>query len=470
MDRAISLSREMSQSTISLHDFFADSCAVLWSWVSGEMGEDSLPALFRFIFFHAARRQYFDAARAQVMPHLTVGLLAKSWRAHSCFGAGPFPGKFHISEDEEKFTFHLHPCGSGARLWLRGIYAEGKGGACVRQARTWTYGRDHFPVYCVHCPFLNEILPWESTYGALLWPVDPPEKFGKDECRWYVYKNPGDIPEHHYGRLGIRRKRKSSGSASGTFRRIFSERELVEMSRPVTDRLAEALGRNDIRQSARLVREVRDEFLTLHDLYVMMISATLTYIAAFLGEDRLGNALEVQYERCVRPILRELAGRTAMDRVAFLAGRVFGADACNGTGLHGARFHLEETDQSCRFILAPCGSGGRLINSGACDPMPLTVRYREQVENSLARWGTHLLPLPEKPVAMVFPRLVTHFTQRKPYDQGRTRSPRSWSFDRKNLPYYCCQCGMLQQKLGDSVLRIRPPYKKGDVCRWEIDP
>jgi hypothetical protein len=121
-----------------------------------------------------ALRQFYAPACIDAPPHLSVFLLAKSWRAHSCFGDGEHPGKFTISEDAEKFTFHLRPCGSGLRLWRKGFYAPGKYAKRTEAARPWNYRRERFPYYCVHCPFLNEILPYESPYGALLWPVDPP--------------------------------------------------------------------------------------------------------------------------------------------------------------------------------------------------------------------------------------------------------------------------------------------------------
>ena len=45
-----------------------------------------------------------------------VHALAATWRAHSCSGTGPHPGAFTITEDDEKFTFDMNPCGSGQRL------------------------------------------------------------------------------------------------------------------------------------------------------------------------------------------------------------------------------------------------------------------------------------------------------------------------------------------------------------------
>jgi hypothetical protein len=53
---------------------------------------------------------------------LIAEALAATWRAHSTSGVGPRPGAFEISEDDEKLTFTMNPCGSGQRLWRNHRY------------------------------------------------------------------------------------------------------------------------------------------------------------------------------------------------------------------------------------------------------------------------------------------------------------------------------------------------------------
>ena len=53
-----------------------------------------------------------------------VGLLAATWRAHSAGGVGEHPGRFTVTEDDEKVTFTMNPCGSGQRLVRRGLYEQ----------------------------------------------------------------------------------------------------------------------------------------------------------------------------------------------------------------------------------------------------------------------------------------------------------------------------------------------------------
>jgi len=468
IDGAIALTDEMAGSRILLHDFFADSCTVLWSWIGDYFGENAIDPMFRYIFARSAKRQFFDAARAQVMPHLSVYLLSKSWRAHSCFGRGKHPGKFSVTEDKDKFTFHLHPCGSGSRLWKKGWYAPEAGGKLSESHHPWTYNRKNFPYYCIHCPFLNEILPYESTYGALLWPVDPPGD-DSDACAWHIYKNPNNIPIHYYDRMGLTRKTIPTGPYPVRKKSFFTENELLEMSRPMTDRIIEKLTAGDAATALKLCREVKDEFLVLHDLYVNMLASTLSFISEMDSETALGNALNHQYDLCVyRQIVKPISSMPIRKKAAFLASHIFGTDNCNGTGYYPGKFQINETDTKIIFTLTPCGSGGRLLRSGADKPMRNFQKWRERIETGFITFLSHHLLLPEPLVRSVFPLMVTHFTQRKPNGLGKTVNPHAWSFNRSGIPYFCCQCGMLQKNIGIDHLRIVPPTHRGDACVWEL--
>ncbi len=468
LHQALSLTEEMRNSRILLHDFFADSCTILWSWVGEQMGEEILEDMFRYIFAQSARRQYFDAAPAQVLPHLTVFLLAKSWRAHSCFGVGEFPGKFSITEDHEKFTFHLHPCGSGSRLWQKGWYEPGRGGRVSEKAWPWTYNRKGFPYYCIHCPFLNEILPFESGYNNLLWPVDP-LAMPDGECAWQVYKNSDLIPDRYYERLGLKRQPKGKDKKSVQTGRYFSDEELIEMARPIPDRIKESLRQGNLLKAKKLLRDVKDEFLALHDLYIMMLSATFTFIADKRGEKSLGEALYFQFEKCIETqILLKIKSMPFKERIVFLSTIIFSTDNCNCSGYNKGRFKIRETDNEIIFILDPCGSGGRLLRSGSCEPMPLYKKAKERIENLIISFSAQNIPLPESLIKLVFPLIVTHFTQRKPSSQGKTREKHSWSFNGSDIPYYCCQCGVIQEKSGDRNLKIFPPQNKKSPCIWRL--
>ncbi len=466
--QAIALNQEMRESRILLHDFFAESCTVLWSFVGERLGEDRVEDMFRYVFAQSAQRQFLDATAAGAPAFLTAIMLAKSWRAHSCFGVGEYPAKFSLTEDDEKFTFHLNPCASGARLWLKGIYQEGRGGCITKKAHPWSYNRKGFPYYCIHCAFMNELLPRESKYGVLMWPVDPLEK-SDAPCAWHVYKDPDLAPQSYYDRMGITKKPGPKNCYKPKKGRYFSDSQLKEMARPVTDRIKESIENGNLKAAIELCKDVKDEFLVLHDLYVNMILSTLTFIANEAGEDALGEALERQYEKCIKEqIIDEFKKLDSRGKIDFLANRVFGIDCVNGTGRFPSRFRIKETASEIVFVMSPCGSGGRLLSANAYDSMSRTEKIKENLENMIVRIAASI-PLPDSLLTLAFPKIVDSFTQRKPFNQGKIKQARPWSFEKSGVPYYCCQCGMIADKLGFNGLTITPPPNKTSPCVWAFD-
>jgi hypothetical protein len=163
-------------------------------WFSDmELEQMSRPTMERAIDTIAARD------RKQI-----VHALAATWRAHSCSGTGPHPGAFTITEDEEKFTVVMNPCGSGQRLVRMGRYEGPNGLRVTALAHDRSYGRKGFPMYCTHCSFTNESLPIRWI-GYPLDPSDPREDFATDPCTWYWYNDPADIPRRHWDRYRLQR-------------------------------------------------------------------------------------------------------------------------------------------------------------------------------------------------------------------------------------------------------------------------
>ncbi|UWG98884.1 hypothetical protein LPY66_08890 [Dehalobacter sp. DCM] len=106
-----------------------------------------------------------------------------------------------ITEDEEKVTITVDPCGSGGRIMQKGGYEPEVGFAKIKEAGPMTWGMKDLPMYCVHCP-VTEMLAMEGP-GDLpfVHPVsicDPKAP----SCQYVFYKNPADIPEEFYTRIG----------------------------------------------------------------------------------------------------------------------------------------------------------------------------------------------------------------------------------------------------------------------------
>jgi hypothetical protein len=120
----------------------------------------------------------------------TVQSLAKGLRGHL--------QPLTIEEDDEKILITMKPCGSGERIIEKGGYEAGF--ARVQDPHPITWGMKNFPMYCVHCPVM-EMLSIENT-GQLqpVHLVSEPMRHGF--CHFAFYKDPKNIPEEYYRRLG----------------------------------------------------------------------------------------------------------------------------------------------------------------------------------------------------------------------------------------------------------------------------
>ena len=112
-----------------------------------------------------------------------------------------------IKEDDKRISLSMKPCGSGERLIQMGGYDPETGLSRVKDPHNITWGKEDFPLYCVHCPVM-EALELEGTgqFGAVHIVTDP---IYHGACEFVFYKNPEDIPEEFYTRIG---KKKPSGS------------------------------------------------------------------------------------------------------------------------------------------------------------------------------------------------------------------------------------------------------------------
>jgi len=202
IDEARALCKAMRHEWRFLHDLMVEGTLGLIDFIQRRLGEDAVGDAWGESMERGWRRDT-ELITSQDRRR-TLEALAATWRAHSTSGVGPDAGSFTIEEDDEKFTFSLHPCGSGGRLVRLGRYEGESGYGVTREAHDWSFGRKDFPLYCTHCTFMNESLPIK-WYGAPLYPLDPPQDYRRDPCRWYWYKDPADIPERFWQRYGARK-------------------------------------------------------------------------------------------------------------------------------------------------------------------------------------------------------------------------------------------------------------------------
>jgi hypothetical protein len=198
-EEAKRLCEEMKHESQFMHDLLVDGVAGLISFVKAKLGDEGVEEAWTYSLERTWKRPVETIAatdRRQI-----ARALAATWRAHSTSGVGPNPGAFEITEDDEKLTFTMNPCGSGQRLWRNRRYGP-EGFGVTDGAHDWSYGREGFPLYCTHCAFMNETLPIRWI-GHPVYPSGPPGDFHRDPCTWYWYKDPADIPARHWERYGM---------------------------------------------------------------------------------------------------------------------------------------------------------------------------------------------------------------------------------------------------------------------------
>ncbi len=165
-----------------LHDFFCLAVTGLLSVIYEDQGIDYLSGLVRDTYgtlFESAYVMY-----SMVDDRTLFRNLVKNWYYHQA--------TFRVSEEEDRFVFHLDPCGSGGRL-LRGemgdasCFRYGDGFLCeIGEAGDTTFNRAPFPTYCTHCAVTNrdQFLgrPWAFLVDGRVQtqPGSP--------CRQYLYK------------------------------------------------------------------------------------------------------------------------------------------------------------------------------------------------------------------------------------------------------------------------------------------
>jgi len=196
LQKARKLNRRMYKEFYSMHEGFRDWITTLMSYIQKHMGDEAL--------YEALHEVFKDfTVLAQIYRNENTKrqgqMLAAGFRGHLT--------PLKVEEDDEKITVMMTPCGSGGRAILNGLYNPPKNLAKVKKPQKMTWGRTDIPVYCVHCA-LQDIIPIEDT-GYPIWVIEPPDEFGKQPCRYYMYKDPDNIPAKYYERYGLKKPEKS---------------------------------------------------------------------------------------------------------------------------------------------------------------------------------------------------------------------------------------------------------------------
>lgn len=145
--------------------------------------------------------------------------------------------------------------------------------------------------------------------------------------------------------------------------RYFTDAELAEEARPLSDRAIEALDAGNMERLHWLLNQMAIGHRELHMLALHWLTRMFSRIRTDFGEPFLEDLLARTAGYLVEPYAR--AFRSGQDRqtIAELVGMFTtmpGADVCP----------MGERDDVVSFVLAPCGGGGRLQLEGWQQAMP----------------------------------------------------------------------------------------------------
>lgn len=215
-DRARAALDAMKETWRQTHDRDVDHTYGLMSAVQEHFGADGIADMYQGLLvpLFAWRYNKFDIDQHPWDEGLeTLMLVAcEAMRGHL---VGPErTGDFELRELDDRYVLEFDPCGSGGRT-LRGDDIEGTPArmeppydwGVAQEPASWNHYTPGVCLYCAHCVVLMEEIPMDR-FGYPVRVVDPPVYGGTEDdgspqrCRWSMFKDPTQVPEEYYERVG----------------------------------------------------------------------------------------------------------------------------------------------------------------------------------------------------------------------------------------------------------------------------
>ncbi len=196
----------------AMHDRAVDRVSGLIDVAVKLVGEEHLGALWDFLmddwYEVHARRYSLESQPWSVSAHQLMIAIVDGFHAHLT-GTGR-QGDIELIEEPTRVGFRFAPCGSGGRS-LDARISDGApragapyGFAVTTEPHDWAWNTVGICSYCVHCCQLNEVMPIDRlgfptrVIDAPTWTPDA----AQTSCTWWVYRDPADIPDDVYRRVG----------------------------------------------------------------------------------------------------------------------------------------------------------------------------------------------------------------------------------------------------------------------------
>lgn len=195
-----------------IHDRAVDRVSGLVDIAVRLVGEEALGQLWDFLMadwydIHARRYAMANQPWSDSAHQLMIAIV-DGFHAHLT-GTGR-QGDIEVINETHRIGFRFAPCGSGGRS-LDGRISDDLpragapfGFAVTTEPHDWAWNTVGICSYCVHCCQLNEAMPIDRlgyptrVIDAPTWNPDDPVT----TCTWWVYRDPADVPDHIYERVG----------------------------------------------------------------------------------------------------------------------------------------------------------------------------------------------------------------------------------------------------------------------------
>ncbi|MFW6057140.1 MAG: hypothetical protein ACOC9B_07525 [Chloroflexota bacterium] len=209
METALELVDYIQVEGKGLHDVYGDWVYSMLTWIADNYGEEKLLDVLAYSKDKISA-VFLDQMKKLKTKKEVVQWYTEQMRAHR---SGPNEsGTITVREEPERFVICCDPCGAGGRM-RRGSPVDGTGPrdqqpfdfGSTCKAYPWSWGKENVSYYCLHCSVWHELIPM-MTSGVptrLVAEYDPDDP-GKP-CTLYFYKDPKDIPEEYYTRMGLQK-------------------------------------------------------------------------------------------------------------------------------------------------------------------------------------------------------------------------------------------------------------------------
>jgi hypothetical protein len=180
------------------HDRHRDLVAWWIAFAVQELGEAELGSLWRELQAQGIAsygRYDINVTRWEESFAFLVQCAIEGMHGH--LGGAKGLGEVEVRDHGDRVQLTFAPCGSGGRLRAAETFGV------TSERHDWAWNELGVCHYCVHCCVLQQIEPIDNLgYPARV--IDPPLAPG-DSCSWTVYRDPRDVPESAYGRVGRRK-------------------------------------------------------------------------------------------------------------------------------------------------------------------------------------------------------------------------------------------------------------------------